>query len=118
MAKVDLKDKLNAKKRVQPVLSSDDLLMGEEKEVINDNNNINDKQILNNNIDNLIPFATRLPESLILRLKQHQYWDREIIMDTVIKALNNYLDAFPDSNKVLPAGVLEKLSNKGRKKKK
>lgn len=115
MAKVDLKDKLNAKKRVQPVLSSDDLLMGDEKEVIY---NINDNNTLNDNIDNLIPFATRLPESLILRLKQHQYWDREIIMDTVINALNNYLDAFPDSNKVLPAGVLEKLSNKGRKKKK
>ena len=125
MAKVDLKDRLNAKQRVQPKVSSDDLLMGDESNVVNDNiNNIdiinkNDKYVIaNESIDGLVPFATRLPESLILRLKQHQYWDREIIMDTVVNALNNYLNEFPDSNKPLPIGVLEKLSNKGRKKKK
>ena len=66
--------------------------------------------------DELIPFATRLPKSMITRLKQHQYWDRESIMDTVINALEKYLNDFEGSNKPLPPEVLKKAT-RGRKKK-
>lgn len=66
--------------------------------------------------DKLIPFATRLPKSMITRLKQHQYWDREAIMDTVINALGNYLDNFEGSNNPLPPEILKKAS-RGRKRK-
>lgn len=67
--------------------------------------------------DDVKPFATRLPTSLITRLQQHQYWYRETIMDTVINALEAHLDRFPDSNKPLPEAVKEK-KKRGRKPKK
>ncbi|KAA3435913.1 hypothetical protein [Rufibacter hautae] len=66
--------------------------------------------------DELRPFATRLPQSLILQLQQHQYWNRESIMDTVINALNQYLPQFPDSTKLLPAPVLAKKQNRKKRK--
>ncbi|MCC9167976.1 hypothetical protein [Pontibacter harenae] len=67
--------------------------------------------------ENLIPFATRLPESLITRLKQHQYWDRESIMDTVINSLNEYLVKFEGSNKALPESIINKQKKRKSSKK-
>lgn len=66
--------------------------------------------------ENLIPFATRLPESLILKLRQHQYWDRESIMDTVTNSLNEYLEKFDGSNKSLPETIKNKKKRKINKK--
>ncbi|GAA4316464.1 hypothetical protein [Nibribacter koreensis] len=65
--------------------------------------------------ESLKPFATRLPQKLILRLQQHQYWERESIMDTVINALEAYLEESKGSKKSLPEKVLQKkLSRKKR----
>lgn len=66
--------------------------------------------------DELIPFATRLPKSLVLRIRQHSYWDREGIMETITNAATEYLDKFEGSNKPLPPEVLKKVS-RGRKRK-
>lgn len=66
--------------------------------------------------ENMKPFATRLPESLIIKLQQHQYWDRETITMAVANALNEYLAKFEGTNKPLPDTVL-KMKKKVKKKK-
>jgi hypothetical protein len=65
--------------------------------------------------ENLKPFATRLPETLILRLQQHQYWNRESIMDTVINSLMEYLEKYPESKKPLPEQVLKRKQSRKKK---
>ncbi|RDV11869.1 hypothetical protein DXT99_23480 [Pontibacter diazotrophicus] len=66
--------------------------------------------------EELMPFATRLPASLVMRIRQHSYWDREGIMETVTNAVVEYLDKQEGSDKPLPPEVLKKAS-RGRKKK-
>jgi hypothetical protein len=66
--------------------------------------------------EELIPFATRLPASLVMRVRQHSYWDREGIMETITNAVTEYLDKQEGSDKPLPPEVLKKAT-RGRKKK-
>lgn len=65
--------------------------------------------------DELTPFATRLPQSLIERLQNHVYWDRTTITESVADALEMLLSNFPNSEKPIPEGVRRKT--RGRKKK-
>lgn len=58
--------------------------------------------------EELIPFATRLPASLVMRIRQHSYWDREGIMETITNAVTEYLDKQEGSDKPLPPEVLKK----------
>ncbi len=65
--------------------------------------------------DNLKPFATRLPESLIERLQRHQYWGRMPIMDTVIESLTMYFEKHDDTNKPLPEAVMKKKQSRKKR---
>lgn len=67
-------------------------------------------------VEELMPFATRLPASLVMRIRQHSYWDREGIMETITNAVTEYLDKQEGSDKPLPPEVLKKAT-RGRKKK-
>ncbi|WP_205504633.1 hypothetical protein [Rufibacter psychrotolerans] len=63
----------------------------------------------------LKPFATRLPVWLIQKMQQHQYWNRESIMDTVINAVEVYLANNLDADKPLPAAVAAKKKNRKKR---
>ncbi|WP_181309028.1 hypothetical protein [Rufibacter sp. XAAS-G3-1] len=63
----------------------------------------------------LKPFATRLPVWLIQKMQQHQYWNRESIMDTVVNAVDAYLENNPDADKPLPAKVAAKKKNRKKR---
>jgi hypothetical protein len=66
----------------------------------------------------LIPFATRRPTSLVIRVRRHSYWDREGIMETITNAVTEYLDKQQGSDRPLPPEVLKKAQPEGARRNK